>query len=196
MNFLAHIYLSGKNENLILGNFIADMVKGRQIEKYGSGVVMGIKLHRQIDQFTDQHHVVKRSKSRLKSRYRHYSGVLVDMYYDHFLALNWDDYSEIPIDKFINNAYNVLFKNYLLLPYRARRILPFMVTANWLVNYADLKKLKKSFEGMAKRTSFESGMEYAVEDLKANYDEFFEDFKEFFPEIIDFVSKLKKSEIS
>ncbi len=187
MNFLAHIYLSGKDENLILGNFIADMVKGRQIEKYSPGVVKGIRLHRKIDAYTDSHPYVSRSKDRIRDVYRHYSGVVVDMYYDHFLARNWTDYSPEPIDAFVQSAYNVLLKNYIMLPNRAKFILPIMIGSNWLVNYSDLNSLQKHMEGMARRTPFNSGMENAVEDLKKHYDGFKDDFSDFFPELVSFV---------
>ena len=198
MNFLAHIYLSGKDENLILGNFIADMVKGRQIEKYSPEVVKGIRLHRKIDEFTDSHPFVTRSKDRIREKYRHYSGVVVDMYYDHFLASSWDDYCNEPLETFVQNAYNVLLKNYIMLPSRAKFILPIMIGSNWLVNYADLKSLQRHMEGMARRTSFNSGMEEAVTDLRKHYNEFHRDFAEFFPELVRFsikyVEKLKGQE--
>ncbi|TVQ90650.1 MAG: DUF479 domain-containing protein [Bacteroidetes bacterium] len=186
MNFLAHIYLSGKDENLILGNFIADMVKGRQIEKYSPEVIKGIRLHRKIDEFTDTHPFVARSKDRIRKKYRHYSGVVVDMFYDHFLALNWTDYCDESLETFVQNAYNVLLKNYIILPRRAKFILPIMMGSNWLVNYGDLKSLQRHMEGMARRTSFNSGMEEAVTDLKKHYKEFGQDFAEFFPELVGY----------
>jgi len=186
MNFLAHIYLSWKDENLMLGNFIADMVKGRQIEQFSREVVRGIRLHRKIDEYTDSHPVVSRSKDRIRAKYRHYSGVVVDMYYDHYLAKNWSDYSDEPLDLFVQSAYNVLMKNYVMLPKRAKFILPLMIGSNWLVNYADLNSFKRHMEGMAKRTHFESGMEHAVDDLKQHYNEFRNDFREFFPDLAAF----------
>jgi len=194
MNFLAHIYLSGKDENLILGNFIADMVKGRQIDVFPPHILQGIRLHRRIDYFTDHHSVVARSKNRIRNVYRHFSGVVVDMFYDHFLARNWQMYSDESIDNFVQSAYNVLLKNYNILPSKAKFILPIMIGSNWLVNYADLHSLQKHMEGLARRTDFNSGMENAVEHLLKDYDGFGEDFAEFFPELIvcaeDYIAKL------
>ncbi len=189
MNFLAHIYLSHEDENLILGNFIADMVKGRQIEVFSPDIVRGIKLHRQIDRFTDSHEIFGKSKKRLIEKYRHYSGVLVDMFYDHFLAKYWKDYSDEDINDFVKNAYDILLKNYSILPHRAKKILPFMIASNWLVNYADMGSLQKRLSGMAKRTKFDSGMENAVYDLRENYDLFLQEFRNFFPELISYVDK-------
>lgn len=194
MNFLAHLYLSGDDKDLILGNFIADMVKGKQIEKFSPGIVKGIKMHRRIDHFTDTHPIVSKSKKRLRKKYRHYSAVIIDMYYDHFLVNNWNNYSKIELELFLNNAYNILMINYLVLPPKAKKILPFMISSNWLINYGDLDRLKKNFEGLAKRTPFESGIENAVSDLIYYYNEFFEEFCEFFPQLVDFVSDMKKSQ--
>lgn len=189
MNFLAHIYLSGITEDILLGNFIADMVKGRQIENFHQGIVEGIMLHRKIDSFTDTHPVVDQSKMRLRNKYRLYSGVVVDMFYDHYLARNWNEYSRHSLTRFVKEAYHVLLKNYFLLPIRAKNVLPYMVSMNWLVNYADTNRLKRHFEGMAMRTPFKSGMENAVEDLLLHYDEFENEFRTFFPELISYVEK-------
>lgn len=189
MNFLAHTYLSGRNDDLILGNFIADMVKGRQIESYSPGVVQGIQLHRRIDSFTDHHPVVACSKDRIRKTYRHYSGVVVDMYYDHFLAKNWAEYHHEPLDVFVRHPYSVLLRNYNIMPARARRILPYMIGGNWLVSYARLEGLQKHMEGMARRTPFDSGMEHAVNDLRKHYQDFHDDFNAFFPELMHYVAK-------
>ena len=90
MNFLAHAHLSGENDEILFGNFIADAVKGKQMEKYETDVQAGIRLHRQIDTFTDNHAVVRRSVNRVRSEYGRYSGVVMDIYYDHFLAKDWN----------------------------------------------------------------------------------------------------------
>ncbi len=190
MNFLAHIYLSGDNEDILLGNFIADMVKGNQIEKFNQTVVDGILLHRRIDNFTDTHPIVEQGKMRLRNKYRLFSGVIVDMYFDHFLARNWKDFSEVSLSTYVKNSYRILMKNYFVLPVRGKNLLPVMIASNWLVNYASLKHLQKYFEGMAKRTPFNSGMETAVQDLELYYDEFESEFRAFFPQLVSYVEKL------
>ncbi len=187
MNFLAHIYLSGENEDILLGNFIADMVKGRQIDNFHQGIVDGIMLHRKIDTFTDTHPIVDQSKMRLRNKYRLYAGVVVDMYYDHYLARYWNEYSRYALTRFVKEAYNILLKNYFLLPVRAKNVLPYMVSSNWLVNYADLDHMEKYFIGMSQRTPFKSGIENAVEDLKLNYEAFEDEFRTFFPELLAYV---------
>lgn len=189
MNFLAHIYLSGDEEDTLLGNFIADMVKGRQIDNFHQGIVDGIMLHRKIDTFTDTHPIVDQSKNRLRNKYRLYAGVVVDMFYDHYLAKNWNDYSRYSLTRFVKEAYHILLKNYFLLPVRAKNMLPYMVSSNWLVNYASLDSMEQIFEGMAMRTPFKSGMESAVDDLRLYYGDFENEFRTFFPELVDYVAK-------
>jgi acyl carrier protein phosphodiesterase len=195
MNFLAHTFLSGDNKDIILGGFIADMVKGKMILDYNNDVIKGIKLHRSIDVFTDEHHLVKQSKNRIKSKYNHYSGVVIDMYYDHFLAKNWNDYSNKDLKVFVREIYMILLRNYMSLPARGKRILPFMIVNNWLYNYSKLENLRTNFEGMARRTNFFSNMENAIEDLEFHYDDLYSDFQKFFPELMTFSSNLLYNKI-
>ncbi len=186
MNFLAHLYLSPPNKEVKIGNFIADSVKGKVFETYAPGIQKGILLHRQIDQFTDQHPVFKESCLRLNQKYKRYSGVIVDIYYDHFLAKNWDEYHERDLKEFVSEAYQLLIHNYKLLPPRSKRILPFMITQNWLVNYSNFKDLNRVFKGMSRRTSNNSRMDEATKELKKDYLAFEHEFKQFFPDIIEF----------
>ena len=188
MNFLAHLYLSPEDEHITLGNFIADAVKGKDFNKYNDKIKEGILLHRAIDKYTDQHPVFRRSSQRLNVKYKKYSVVIIDIYYDHFLARNWEDYSKTDLVDFVSRAYKILAKNYFLLPKKSKRILPFMIAQNWLVGYANFVDLQRVFNGMARRTAFDSGMENALTDLKNNYTIFENDFREFFPELIEFKS--------
>ena len=106
MNFLAHLYLSKNNKNILIGNFIADAVKGKKYQNYSKEIQAGILLHREIDNYTDAHPVVRKSKQRLNKRYKHYDGVIIDILYDHFLAKNWHNYSDIPLDIYAENVYS------------------------------------------------------------------------------------------
>ena len=106
MNYLAHLFLAGTHPEMILGNFIADHVKGSDVLNYSENTRKGISMHRAIDTFTDQHPVVKQSISRLRTDFRKYSGVIVDMYYDHYLSAHWDEYSPVDIHTFTKARYN------------------------------------------------------------------------------------------
>jgi acyl carrier protein phosphodiesterase len=185
MNYLAHTFLSGNNDKVMLGNLIADAIKGNHLDSFESDIVLGIKLHRAIDQYTDANSIVFSSKKRLYSKYHKYAGVIVDMFYDHFLAKNWNDYSTISLEETAHHAYGILMKHYAILPPKIIRILPFMIYYNWFVSYRDIDKLKLHFEGMARRTTFVSGMEKVTEDLRADYHLYEMEFKQFFPELIE-----------
>ncbi len=186
MNYLAHLYLSFGHEEIMVGNYIADSVKGRQIEKFPEKVKEGIRLHREIDTFTDTHPVVENSKARIRQRYRKYAGVVIDMYYDHFLAAGWDDWSDESLLDFTRQSYKTLLKNYVVMPARMKRILPIMAAGNWLASYAEVSNISLALKGMSRRTKFDSGIENGGEELKLHYDDLKNDFQKFFPELIDF----------
>jgi len=182
MNFLAHLHLSGDNEEVMVGNFIGDFVKGRNLrEKFGEGIARGVELHRAIDEFTDRHPIVKQSKSRLWPTYRHYSAVIVDIFYDHFLAANWLSYTDEPLGVYAERAYRLMATHDHLLPEQVKYMLGYMIRGNWLVNYAQVEGIQRALTGMSRRASFESKMEQAVQDLRLHYDEFQSDFDQFFP---------------
>ena len=187
MNYLAHAYLSGQNEEILIGNFIADAVKGKALNEYQIGVKKGIQLHRAIDDFTDRHRLHKASRSKLHHRYGHYSGVLVDIFYDHFLAKNWLDYSNIELAEYTNWLYNILDNHKAILPERINHMLKYMVPQNWLLNYAHLEGIERVLQGMGNRAKFDSQMEHGVEDLKIHYSEFEDDFTQFMPSLEQFV---------
>ena len=194
MNFLAHAFLSGDDEDILIGNFIADAVKGNNNARFGDGVKKGILLHSEIDAFTDQHDVFIRSRHRIQEQYGKFSGVVIDIYYDHFLAANWDSYSDKELSDFALYVYNLMFENYAILPPRSKRILPYMAIHNWLVGYSRFKDLQWVFNGMSRRSKqYNSGMEGAVESLKNDYESFQKDFKEFFPDMVSHAGEFRKS---
>jgi acyl carrier protein phosphodiesterase len=185
MNFLAHLYLSGEDTGLMVGNFIADFVKGRSaLQKFDPEIVRGIRLHRSIDAFTDTHAVVTQSKNRLRSKYRHYSGVIVDVFYDHFLASNWSHYHTEPLAAYAARVYRLIQRFEPVLPQEVKYMLPYMIDGNWLVNYGRVEGIHRALSGMAKRTPFNSRMEEATQDLIENADEFKKEFEVFFPELV------------
>jgi len=193
MNFLAHLYLSGREEDVIVGNFVADAVKGNLTGRFPEGMERGIRLHREIDHYTDQHPVFKESRKRLSPKYRMYSGVIVDIYYDHFLAKYWNEYSDEDLKQLVARTYFLLIRRFNLLPPRSKRLLPFMITQNWLVGYRELHILQKVFNGMSRRTNHTSGMENAIQDLQSDYDLYENEFRMFFPEIIQHINSYRSN---
>jgi len=193
MNFLAHAYLSGDNPKLMVGNFIGDFVKGKQYEVFETDIAKGVLLHRLIDEYTDNHEIVLKSKKRLRKKYRHYSGVIVDVAYDHFLAKNWSTYSNTGLLEFTLDVYKTLDDHNSILPERMRFMLGYMKRDNWLFHYSKLEGINRALTGMSKRTKFDSKMEQAVEDIKKDYNLFFEEFSEFFPDIQEYVRQQIKA---
>ncbi len=186
MNFLAHLYLAGDNPESIIGNFIADHVKGSAIDTYSQGIIKGIRFHRSVDEFTDNNDIVNEAVVRLRPDFRKYAGVVLDMYYDHFLANAWDEYSNEELIDFTRRMYRVIKSSHHLLPARSKYILPYMMADNWLVNYKYFDGLHKALSGISRRTKFESNLESAVENLKGDYDYYKESFNQFFPQLIEF----------
>ena len=195
MNFLAHLYLSGDQPKIMVGNFIADFVKGRNVrERYEPPIALGIELHREIDFFTDQHPVVAQSKNRLRAKYRHYSAVIVDVFYDHFLANQWDKFHEQLLPDFADQAYDTLTNHLSISPEGVKFMLPYMIKGNWLVNYARLEGIHRALTGMSRRTPYESKMDEAIVDLKNHYLEFENEFHQFFPDLKSFAIEWLKKE--
>lgn len=186
MNFLAHIYLSGDDTEIKIGNFIADSVKGKQFIHYPKGIQKGIILHRAIDTFTDTHPTVRKGVRRLFPVYSHYSTVIIDILYDHFLAANWSDYSNIPLDVYVADFYTLLKENIDILPLPIRQFLPIMISQNWLLKYSTVQGIGEILTQMNHRTGNKSRMNLAVKELEIYYSQFGEEFKSFFEDMENF----------
>tara|TARA_R110002049_G_scaffold107076_9_gene254702 strand:+ start:1165 stop:1758 length:594 start_codon:yes stop_codon:yes gene_type:complete len=189
MNFLAHIYLSFEDDEITIGNFIADSIRGNKFKHLPERIQKGILLHRAIDSFTDSHKTVRKSTKRLHKNYSHYSGVIVDIFYDHFLAKNWKTYSDTPLDEFVENFYDLLEDNYTVLPEGTKRMMPHMIADNWIFNYSKLAGISRVLDGVNRRTKNKSKMNFAILDLKEHYEEFEAEFTSFFEELTVFAKQ-------
>ena len=186
MNFLAHIYLSGDNDLIKIGNFMADGIRGKNFESYPIDVQKGIVLHRAIDTFTDAHPIFRQSTKKLHEKYHHYAGVIVDVFYDHFLAKNWTTYSNEKLDLFVERFYQSLHNNPDILSERTKGMMPYMIEHNWLVSYQTVEGINRILTQMDHRTKNESKMRFATNELSEFYPEFEEEFTNFFQELILF----------
>lgn len=165
---------------------MADSIKGRKYLKYPEKIQTGIILHRAIDYFTDTHPVFKQSTKRLFPTYGHYSGVIVDIFYDHFLAVQWSKYSGTPLEQYTLDFYTLLSENYEILPARVKNFLPYMVNDNWLLSYASVHGIEQVLSGLNRRTGKKSDMHLAINELKEHYQDFQFEFEIFFDEAIVF----------
>jgi acyl carrier protein phosphodiesterase len=183
MNFLAHIYLSGENDLIKIGNFMADGIRGKQFEHFPDDVQKGIILHRFIDTYTDSHVVFRQSTKRLHEKYHHYAGVIVDIIYDHFLAKNWTKYSDEKLEEFINRFYNSLHHNYSILTEKTQSLMPYMIERNWLLSYQTVEGIHQILTQMDRRSKNISKMQFASVELIEFYNEFEHEFTIFFEDI-------------
>lgn len=191
MNFLAHIYLSGDDDLIKIGNFMADGIRGKNFENMHVEIRKGIILHRAIDTFTDSHLLWRQSTKRLHEKYHHYAGVIVDVFYDHFLAKNWSAYSGVSLDVFVNNFYKSLENNYELLTEKTQGMMPYMIRHNWLWNYQFTEGIARILYQMDQRTRNNSRMRYSIAELHEFYDAFEAEFTAFFEDLRVYAAQKK-----
>jgi acyl carrier protein phosphodiesterase len=186
MNFLAHAYLSFGHDGILVGNLAADFIKGKEIQRYDKEILIGILLHREIDSFTDSHPLVRVGQSYLRPRFRHYSTVITDIFFDYFLGKNWGKYSEIPLESFANQTYQTIDKHLNLLPDSFKNMFFWMKSQNWLYHYRAIEGIQKALSGLSRRTTFDSKMNEATEVLLEKEAEFEVIFFAFFKELETF----------
>ncbi|WP_304196403.1 acyl carrier protein phosphodiesterase [Flavobacterium alvei] len=193
MNFLAHIYLSGENDLIKIGNFMADGIHGKHFDSFPIEIRKGIILHREIDTFTDSHPLFRQSTKRLHANYHHYSGIIVDIFYDHFLAKNWKNYSDEKLEDYTERFYQSLRDNFEVLTPKTQKMVPYLVTQNWLLSYQTVEGIEIILEKMDNRMKRNSNMRFAVAELRTFYSEFEEEFTLFFEEIKSYSNQKKQT---
>lgn len=185
MNYLAHILVSSDNDDIKIGNFIGDHIKGRidqtDLSKYAPLMILGMRLHREIDSFTDTHPIVHNSIARLQPRYHKFAGIVVDMFYDHFLAIHFDQFSAISLPLFSEQFYELITIRKNDIPVAMEGMVRSMIKRDWLSNYAHIEGIDWALKGIAQRATFVSGIEYAAEDLRKDFSKYESEFLAFFP---------------
>ncbi len=181
MNYLAHLYLSGDNEELMVGNFIADAVKGNKLDHYSPGIREGIIMHRSIDSYTDTSKFVLETNKIFNPIYGKYSGVITDMVFDHFLAKSWNSYHQKPLTNYVDFVNLTLIKYFAVMPKRMQLIMPFWVKHRWPEIYQTAEGLKRALLGMPKYTTLPNKGEPFLElfceaknEVEKNFQLFFE----------------------
>jgi acyl carrier protein phosphodiesterase len=189
MNFLAHIYLSGENEQIRIGNFIADWIKGSEFKKFPEDIQKGILIHRSIDSYTDSHPTVRKSKNRFSEKYHKYAGVLIDVFYDHFLAMDWDTFSPVPLQDYNNRVKASLLKEIQCFPADLQDFIPKFMNFGWMDLYVSIDGIDKVLRGMVSNTSLPDKTDDAIRIFRENYSDFRLEFYDYFPQLMHYVEE-------
>jgi len=189
MNYLAHLYLSEPTEDAWLGSLLGDFVKGPLDERYGEDITRAIALHRKIDSYTDAHPVVLQSKSRISAGRRRYAGIMVDMFYDHFLAKYWREFHDEPLESFTARIYAMLGRRHAMLPERLQRMAPNMAQRDWLGSYAQVGSIHAALDRMGLRFKRENRLQNSADELVQHYSALESDFRVFLPQVAEFARR-------
>lgn len=192
MNWLAHLYLADGSDESLLGNLFGDFIGGVDWKKiYSEEIKRGIKTHFAVDCFTDTHSIFQRSCRRVSEQNKRYSSVLIDIFYDHYLAKNWGDYSRVPLTDFIDHCYDVLKRHHKILPPRLELTASYMIPGNWLLSYREVEGIGSVLERLSRYVLADSPIVNGVGEMTSNYEELKRDFEEFFPLVIEHVKGLE-----
>jgi acyl carrier protein phosphodiesterase len=186
MNYLAHSLLSRQSPQAILGAILGDFVKGPLDDKYPPAIRHAIALHRSVDRYTDAHPVVLSSRRLVSADRRRFAPILVDVFYDHFLARHWNDYCDVPLQQFARHVYDVLEAHRAHLPERLQHVAPRMAAHDWLGAYAEIAGMQAAIDGIARRMQRFRRAAVLVggaDELVRDYPVFERDFRLFFPDL-------------
>jgi acyl carrier protein phosphodiesterase len=194
MNYLAHIYLADKgDEKLLIGNFLGDFVRKVEEPDYEEIIRQGIHMHRKLDSFTDSHPIFLISRRRVSSLNRRFAGILIDMFYDHYLARNWGEYSTYSLEDYTQRFYDILNRNNSILPDKLKRMMPYLIEDNWLLSYREISGMEQAVNNIARRFAHSRHtMHNPIQELINNYEQLEHDFKAFFPQAIEHANNWMK----
>jgi len=189
MNHLAHFYLSHPHEELMVGGFLGDFVKGKLTGKHPDQIELGIRLHRAIDAYTDRHPLVKQSQHRMDPEFHRYAGIITDIVYDHFLAQNWQICSPVSLQEFSENACKLVIKAKPLLPQNALKTILWMQSSAALVRYKDEAFIDRALKNISRRLSRSNPLANGFQQFEQNRSALEDDFLNFIPELKSFAEQ-------
>jgi acyl carrier protein phosphodiesterase len=187
MNYLAHAYLSFQQPDILVGNMISDFVKGKTKFAYSAGIQAGIALHREIDNFTDIHPFTREAKEVFRPHYRLYAGALTDVVYDHFLAIDQNEFTATGLEQFTVETYTTLEPYLNGLPEKFQQLFPHMRQYNWLYNYRYNWGIARSLAGVVRRAAYLTESDTAFQLFETHYTHLQHCYQGFFPELKNFV---------
>jgi acyl carrier protein phosphodiesterase len=177
VNFLAHAFLAGDAPELVVGGVIGDWIKGPLPGALPRDLARGVALHRAIDSYTERHPAFCASRARMSAARRRYAGVLVDIFYDHLLALNWARHHPQPLDVYSASVYAQIASTLDQVPPHAHRALTLMAAEDWFVSYAQLGGIADVLARMSRRARQPNPLAGAQEEFAANAVDFARDFE-------------------
>ena len=184
MNYLAHLFLAQPNPDSHTGNLLGDFCRGVDISVYSEPVLAGLTNHRLVDKFTDTHPLVKQAKQQFSPEYRRFAGIALDVLFDHFLILHWEQYSQTKFDQFCHQAYRRLEQRLPIMPPQMQNVVGSMIEHQWLAHYQKLDGVAGALDSIAKRIRFTNAFTGSIVDIENNYTELEQCFRLFFPELV------------
>ena len=188
MNFLFHMLLSGTDDQLLLGNFMGDFVKGSLQDRFASRVRDGVQLHRRIDSYAEQHPLFRQSRHRLAPEYGLYRGVMVDLFYDYFLVNSWQHWSAEPFDRFLVRTRGVVEDNRAMLPTAMQPLVP-VIFEELLPSYATIEGIGQALSRMSRRISRPNPLQGCETELSRHHQALQSDFRGFTPDLCRFAAE-------
>ena len=181
MNFVAHQYLSFKQQSLQIGNLLGETVKGKQYSDFPDDIQKGILLHRSIDTFTDSHEIVKQSSSYFHETQHKFAPIIVDVIYDYFLIKHWNNFSDTPYQKFKLDCYQLFKNEYDTFPKKLQETIFYLLKYDWFENYSTIEGVQKTLKGIGSRAKFENNLHQIIPEFEQYYSMLEKDFLQFFP---------------
>ncbi len=195
MNYLAHLLLSSHTPETLIGGLLGDFVKGPLTNRFDPAVAHGILLHRAIDRYTDDHDIVRSSRALISAERRRYAGIMIDVFYDHFLARHWSNFATVSLADFTQEAYRVLALHQFSLPDRLQHLLPHMTRDDWLTSYQEHWAVDAALNGISQRLRRPNRLAGAACELQAHYQQLEAQFLAFFPQLVRYVM-VKRANLS
>jgi len=194
MNYLMHLHLSDPEPLVRLGNLMGDFVKGR-LEKtpYSPDIVHGLRQHRIIDSFSQTSPAVNASRNRIDARFSYFRGIMIDVFYDHFLASNWEQHASGTLVQFANETYRMLEEHHDILPQQLQNIVPRMIQYNWLVSYREVEVMERALARIGQRLKRENPLAEGYGELLKHYDELEEDCAQFLIEARNYLKQKERT---
>ncbi len=193
MNHLAHLLTAGSNEQVRLGVLMGDHVRGSKLEsRYSGDIAKGIHLHRAVDSYTDQHPELVSARNWFDTPFRRYAGIMLDVYWDHLLSLNWEQHCEQPLDTFAQDALDMLNRHFAELPAGLQRFTRYARVTGVLARYGEIPMLEQVFAGISQRLRHSNPLADAVPELLQRQSQLIETFSRFFPDLQEYTRRWRR----